>query len=58
MMTVVVAEHEDDEKDINMKSNSPSSLLDLNTFFHRKKGDGVWADEDVYFSMKIEIEKD
>ena len=40
-----------------MKRNYSFSLLDLDRFFHRKKGDGVWADEDVYFSMKMEIEK-
>ena len=46
-----------DEKTINMKGNTLLlSLLDL-TVSNRKAKDGVWADEDVYFSMKREIEK-
>ena len=40
-----------------VKSNFSFSLLDLTTVFPPEMRDGVWADEDVYFSMKREIEK-
>ena len=43
-------------KEINMKGNSPISLLDLRGFPPERKT-AYGLDEDVYFSMKREIEK-
>ena len=45
-----------DEKDKNMKRNSPIGLLDLRGFPPERKT-AYGLDEDVYFSMKREVEK-